>query len=97
MSIETHPYAMIDPVCGKPAYFRVAVPIATDPLIAEDFEHIDGCPVHPADILACDSCGRYLAEDLFAGKLLEPSRWVRRDTLDSSTIPQATNETQDTN
>jgi hypothetical protein len=81
MSIKTHPYAYIDPVCGKPAFFRVAVPVGTDPVIAPDFERPNGTPMRYNDPVICWSCSRSLAQDLWDGKLVDPACWVRRDTL----------------
>lgn len=78
MSIETHPYVLIDPVCGKPAIFRVAPARPTDQIRAADHEHIDGRPVLGSEVFACDSCGRALWGDAMHGLLLAPEHWKRR-------------------
>jgi hypothetical protein len=78
MSRETHPYVLIDPVCGQPAIFRVAPACPTDHIRAADHEHIDGRPVLGSEVFACDSCGRALWRDAVTGVLLQPEVWRRR-------------------
>ncbi|RKP44765.1 hypothetical protein [Pararobbsia silviterrae] len=83
MSVETHPFAFIDPVCGKPAFFRVAVPLSGERIFAPDFERLDGTRVELSDPVVCLSCMRPFDPmfDLQAGRLIDPANWVRREAL----------------
>lgn len=76
----THPYVLIDPVCGKPAIRRVSIPKSTDRL--DDMEahaHIDGRPVQGHEAIVCDSCGGSLISRVVGGALLNPELWRRDD------------------
>lgn len=77
MSVESHPWTYIHPLCGKPAMHRVALPFSSDPIWGLDHEHIDGRPCELWEIFACDSCGGHLYLDLGA-VLLNPDNWRKR-------------------
>lgn len=79
MSAKTHPLTFIDPVCGKPGFHIVGVPLPCDPIVASRFERLDGTTPNACDVFACMSCGRPF--QLWPGDspaLLSPSNYVRR-------------------
>lgn len=77
MSAETHPWTLIDILCGQPAFHRVSIPQPCDVVRACDVEHIDGRPALQSEQFACDSCGRGFDSVDFRW-MLNPANWRPR-------------------
>jgi hypothetical protein len=81
MSAATHPFTYIDPVCGKPSFHTVGVPLPTDPIIAHRYERLDGRPTLTTDPFVCESCGRGFWPPAETRALLDPANYVDRPCL----------------
>lgn len=87
-------FEVIDPQCRKPfvRFKRDTLPAESDVVKLEDFEHVDGRPVEPAEPLACDSCGRQidLYQAFFFSPYAYPDLWVKveeKNLMDIDSLP----------
>jgi hypothetical protein len=62
MTAEAYPFAYIDPVCGKPAFYLKAFPNECEGPRSADALLPDGSKPEPHSALNCGSCGRVLTE-----------------------------------
>lgn len=78
MSVASHPLTYIDPVCGRPSFHTVAVPVPSDPIIAWRYERLDGEPVKTTDAFVCQSCGRGFWPPAESTAFLDSANYVER-------------------